>query len=162
MIVVVWGVSGCGKTTVGRLLAQRMGCSFFDADDFHPTSNVEKMRAGTALTDDDRWPWLQTIANVLRETLEQGGSAVLACSALKGVYRDALTVDPAVTKFVQLQGGFDVIAERLAQRQHQYMNASLLQSQFDTLEEGEVGLTVSIEQSPEEICDLVSQELGLS
>lgn len=152
MIVVLWGVSGCGKTTVGRLLARALDCDFHDADDFHPQANVDKMRAGTPLTDDDRWPWLEELAETLRHTLGQGGRAVLACSALKQAYRDRLQVDPARVRFVHLAGSFATIAARLGSRQHEFMNDSLLQSQFDALEPCAVSWTLDIAASPTELC----------
>ena len=133
MIVVVMGVSGCGKSTVGEALAQSLGWSFLDADDFHPPSNVQKMASGVALTDEDRWPWLDAIAAELARILAQGAHAVLACSALKAAYRERLARAGDV-RFVHLVGDFDTIAARLASRRHRYMPATLLESQFATLE----------------------------
>lgn len=161
MIIVLWGVSGCGKSTVGQILATRLGCNFYDADDFHPASNVEKMRAGVALTDEDRWPWLDELARVLRTTLERNESAVLACSALRQVYRDRLTVDRDRVIFVQLKGSFELIESRLASREHEFMSSSLLRSQFDTLESPQEGLFVDIRDQPEQICTQVEKMLGI-
>lgn len=133
MIVVVMGVTGCGKSTVGEALAASLGWRFLDADDFHPPANVAKMAAGTPLTDEDRWPWLDRLAAELRAIGDAGGHAVLACSALRQAYRDRLATAGDV-RFVHLSGDMPTIAERLAARQHRYMPPSLLASQFATLE----------------------------
>ncbi len=130
MIVVVMGVSGSGKSTLGPLLASRLECPFLDADEFHPPTNVAKMAAGTPLDDEDRRPWLETLNRKLREH----GSAVLACSALKESYRQALSLGLADCRFVHLRGSLELIRSRLADRKHRYMPASLLESQFATLE----------------------------
>jgi gluconokinase len=133
VIVVLMGVCGCGKTTVGEALAASCGWPFLDADDFHPPENVAKMAAGTPLTDDDRWPWLDRIAAHLRGILDGGGHAVLACSALKQAYRERLARAGDV-RFVHLAGDYGTIAARLAARSHRYMPANLLDSQFAALE----------------------------
>lgn len=133
MIVVVMGVCGCGKTTVGEALAKSLGWPFLDADDFHPPENVAKMAVGTPLTDDDRWPWLDRIAAELRAILGRGGHAVLACSALKQAYRDRL-LRAGDVRIVHLAGDYATIAARLATRQHRYMPPTLLASQFAALE----------------------------
>jgi len=127
------GVSGCGKTTVGVALASALGWPFLDADDFHPRENVAKMAAGTSLTDEDRWPWLERIAAELRAILSRGGHAVLACSALKQAYRDRLARAGDI-RFVHLEGDYETIAARLQSRQHRYMPPTLLASQFAVLE----------------------------
>ena len=124
------GVSGCGKSTVGQLLAARLGCQFLDADEFHPPENVAKMAAGTPLTDADRQPWLELLNAKLRG-LE---SAVLACSALKESYRQILSRGLSGCRFVHLCGSTDLIRARLEKRRHRYMPASLLESQFAALE----------------------------
>lgn len=133
MIVVVMGVTGCGKSTVGAALAARLGWPFLDADDFHPEANVAKMASGVPLDDGDRWPWLDRIADELRRIEAADGSAVLACSALKEAYRERLAAGGDV-RFVHLTGDPDTIAGRLAVRKHRYMPASLLASQYATLE----------------------------
>lgn len=138
MIVVVMGVSGSGKTVVGRALAAALGWPFLEGDDYHPPANVAKMAAGTPLTDEDRWPWLDRLAAAMAAILGRGGHAVLACSALKQSYRDRLAraaEAPGDVRFVHLKGDYATIAARLAARQHRYMPASLLASQFATLEE---------------------------
>jgi len=138
MILVVMGVTGSGKTVVGSALAQALGWPFLDGDDFHPPANVAKMASGIPLVDADRWPWLDRLAQEAGAILARGGSAVLACSALKQVYRDRLAAcakAPGDVRFVYLKGDFDTIAARLAARKHRYMPASLLASQYATLEE---------------------------
>lgn len=145
MIVVVMGVSGSGKSTLGALLAERLGVPFLDADEYHPPENVAKMAAGTPLTDEDRWPWLARLNAELRKK----ESAVLACSALKESYRRALTQGLADCRIVHLRGGIELIRARLQARQHRYMPASLLESQFATLEPPADAVTVDISQPPE-------------
>jgi gluconokinase len=138
MIVLVMGVSGCGKTVVGAALAEALGCPFLDGDDFHPPANVAKMASGTPLADADRWPWLDRLADEMRAILVRGGNAVVACSALKQAYRDRLAraaSSPDDIRVVHLKADYTTIATRLATRKHRYMPATLLQSQFATLEE---------------------------
>lgn len=134
MIVVVMGVSGSGKTTIGRALAARLGCEFLDGDDYHPEANVAKMAAGTPLADDDRWPWLDRLNALLIEREARGVSAVLACSALKAAYRERLRRDLPDFRLIHLHGSIQLIRERLAGRSHRYMPGSLLESQFAALE----------------------------
>lgn len=134
-IIVVMGVSSSGKSTVGQSVARRLHVPFLDGDGYHPEANVEKMRAGTPLTDEDRWPWLERLARALHEAADRKGASVGACSALKRAYRDFLVQqagEPIL--FVYLQGSREVIGERMAKRQHEYMPTSLLDSQFATLE----------------------------
>ena len=134
MIVVVMGVSGVGKTTVGQALAERMGCEFVEGDAHHPAANVEKMRAGIPLDDDDRWPWLARLAEVIDTALVEGRDLVVACSALKRVYRDMLIGSRQGVRLVYLAADRALIASRLSDRNHEYMPSSLLDSQFATLE----------------------------
>jgi gluconokinase len=153
MMAIVMGVSGCGKTTVGRLLARELGCEFLDADDFHSEANVAKMANGVALTDDDRWPWLDAIVAAMQERAARGAGAVIACSALKEGYRDRLcrgmgAVDEV--RIVYLKGDTATIAPRLASRSDHYMPASLLDSQFAALEEPGDAIVVDIRQPTEE------------
>ena len=143
MIVVVMGVCGCGKSTVGKALADELGWPFHDADDFHPAANVAKMAAGEPLTDDDRGPWLDRLAAEMRAAQAGGGNAVLACSALKQAYRDRIATAGNV-RFVHLAGDIDTIAGRLAARRHRYMPASLLASQFATLEPPRDAITIDV------------------
>jgi carbohydrate kinase (thermoresistant glucokinase family) len=134
MIVIVAGVSGSGKTTVGALLAGRLGWRFADADDFHPAANVEKMRAGIPLTDEDRWPWLRAIAAWMDERIAEGENAVVACSVLKRSYRDLLLDGRPQARMVFLTPDRDVLARRLAARQGHFFPEQLLGTQFAALE----------------------------
>lgn len=143
MIVVLMGVCGCGKTTVGRTLGAQLQWPFLDADDFHPEVSVARMRAGIALTDDDRWPWLDRLATEMAAINARGAHAVLACSALKEAYRDRLARAGDV-RFVYLKGDRATIAPRLAARPGHYMPASLLDSQLATLEEPATATVVDI------------------
>ncbi|MFN6956109.1 MAG: gluconokinase [Acetobacteraceae bacterium] len=132
--IVVMGVSGAGKSTVGALLAERLGWPFEDGDSFHPPANVEKMRAGTPLTDEDRWPWLAAIAQRIAAARAGGRGVVIACSALRRAYRDVLRAGHADIRFLHLTGEPALIMARQAARQGHYMPASLVASQFATLE----------------------------
>lgn len=142
-MLVLMGVSGSGKSTVGDALASSLGWRFLDADSFHPSANVAKMKAGTPLTDDDRWPWLDRLVDEMRAILGRGDSAVLACSALKASYRERLARAGDV-RFVYLEGDETTIGARIAARDHQYMPASLLDSQFATLEVPAGALAVDV------------------
>ncbi|WP_036829527.1 gluconokinase [Phycicoccus jejuensis] len=158
-LVVVMGVSGSGKTTVGAALAQRLRVPFADADDFHPPENVAKMSAGVPLTDDDREPWLRTIAAWLDAHAEAGG--VVSCSALKRSYRDLLREQATQTFFLHLHGDRDVIAARMAGRPGHFMPAALVDSQFATLEPlqaDELGTALDV-SAP--VDDLVEQSLQI-
>jgi gluconokinase len=135
-IIVVMGVSSSGKSTVGAALGRAFHAPFLDGDRYHPPANVEKMRGGTPLTDEDRWPWLQALALALKEAADRKGVAIGACSALRRTYRDYITAQAGEpVRFVYLQGSREVIGERMARRSHEYMPTSLLDSQFATLEE---------------------------
>lgn len=139
-VAVLMGVSGCGKTTVGKLLAKSLNCRFYDGDDYHPVSNREKMRLGTPLDDSDRTPWLAILNSLIKATIEERKMAVLACSALKEKYRELLVADLGKTGrdqvgFFYLKGERDLLANRIFLRTHEYMNPNLLESQFSTLEE---------------------------
>ena len=147
-VVVVMGVAGTGKTTIGLLLAVALGVPYAEGDDFHPPANIAKMTAGNALDDDDRHPWLESIGEWLAERSEAGG--VMSCSALKRKYRDQLRQHEPRTEFLLLHGTFEVITRRQASRPGHFMPASLLQSQFDTLEPlapDENGVVVDVDQS---------------
>jgi gluconokinase len=155
MIVVVMGVSGSGKSTVGALLAERLGVEFLDADEFHPPENVAKMAAGVPLTDADRGPWLER----LNAELRRRGDAVLACSALKESYRRALA-QGLECRFVHLRGPIELIRSRMEFRRHRYMPASLLESQFAALEPPSGAIDVDIAQSPERCVELIAAALA--
>jgi gluconokinase len=159
MIVVLMGVSGSGKTAVGELLALALRWRFLDADDHHPAANVEKMRAGTPLTDADRWPWLDRLNQLLREHQAAGQDVILACSALRQVYRERLARGLRDVRWVHLKGSFEQIASRLAARKHRYMPASLLRSQFDTLEDPTDALEVDISDPPELLAQRIAEGL---
>jgi len=160
MIVIVMGVAGSGKSTIGQLLADRLGWPFYDGDDLHPAANVEKMRAGIPLTDEDRSGWLSALADVIAEHLRQNQSAVIACSALRQNYRDKLHVDDNV-RFVYLRGSYNLIEARLRQRTGHYMPPDLLVSQFATLEEPQDALTFDVSQPPEQIVTEIVSQLHL-
>jgi gluconokinase len=162
-MIIVMGVSGSGKSTVGGLLALRLRWEFEDADWLHPASNVEKMHKGVPLTDVDRWPWLEAIAAWIDETRRSGGHGVIACSALKRRYRDVLVGDRADVRLVYLKGDETLIARRIATRHEHFMPRSLLHSQFEALEEpgqDENPIVVSIEPTPREIVAQVLSALS--
>jgi gluconokinase len=161
MIVIVMGVTGAGKTTVGRLLAEQLGWEFADADDFHPPSNVEKIRRGTALTDDDRKPWLARLRAVITNWIAEGRNVVLACSALKRSYRQELEAGPDV-RFVYLKGSADLIEARLRQRHGHFAGEQILPGQFADLEEPQDAVTVDIASGPPEIVAEIRRKLGLA
>ncbi len=152
MIIIVMGVSGSGKTTIGQKLAQQLGLQFHDADDYHPKANVEKMASGIPLDDNDRLPWLQALAGLLTIWEMQGG-AVLACSALKESYRVRLQKEVGTVRWVYLSGTKEQLTTRLNERKGHYFDPSLLASQFDTLEEPEYGIHIDIAHSPQQIID---------
>lgn len=148
------GVSGCGKSTVGALLASTLRWQFEDADWFHPASNIDKMHSGIALTDEDRWPWLRAVAAWIDKARRSGEHGVIACSALKRRYRNVLIGDRADVRLVYLKGDETLIARRLATRHEHFMPRSLLHSQFEALEEPgleEKPIIVSIEPQPRAI-----------
>ena len=159
MILVLMGPTGCGKTTIGRLLAGRLAWPFIDGDDFHPTANVDKMKSGIPLTDDDRRPWLTALRRAIEDRIRTGQSAVLACSALKRVYRQILGVDQQTVKTVYLKGTFDLLQSRLAARSGHFMPPELLRSQLDTLEVPVRGLAVGIAALPEIVVDQIIDAL---
>ena len=164
-VVIVMGVSGSGKSTVGALLAARLRWEFADADWFHPVANVDKMHDGIALTDEDRWPWLRAIAVWIADTRRAGRHGVIACSALKRRYRDLLTGDGDDIRLVYLNGDEELIARRIAMRHEHFMPPSLLRSQFDALEApgpDEHPIRVSIDARPGEIVARILSALGAS
>jgi gluconokinase len=155
------GVTGAGKTTVGRLLASQLRWEFADADDFHPAANVEKMRRGIALSDDDRKPWLEMLRRAMAGWTGEGKNVVLACSALKRSYRHQLDVGPGV-RFVYLRGSSELIAERLRTRWGHFAGESILSGQFADLEEPVDAVTVEIVPAPEQIVSQIRERLGLA
>jgi len=159
VIVILMGVTGCGKTTIGALLAQDCGWDFHDADDFHPAENVAKMKRGAPLDDEDRWPWLARLNTFLLDSERQGKSLVLACSALKQVYRDRLARGCAAARFVFLDGDIELIRARLAARQGHYMNPKLLDSQFAILERPADALRLDVAAGPAELVRSIREGL---
>jgi gluconokinase len=162
--LIVMGVSGSGKSTIADQLAQRIGWTYEDGDQFHPASNVAKMHAGHPLTDEDRWPWLRAIAAEIDRVCRDGEHAVIACSALKRTYRDVLVHGRNDVRIVYLDGSQQLIADRLAKRKGHFMPPDLLPSQFRTLEppgSDEDPVTVSIDASVEVIVDDIVHQLGI-
>lgn len=162
MIVILMGVSGAGKSTVGRLLAQTVVWTFVEADDYHPAANIEKMHRGVPLDDEDRRGWLEAIRHRLEQARQRGENVVLACSALKHAYQHYLAgFDPQEVHYVCLVGSKDLIRQRLAQRKGHFMNPNLLHSQFETLEPPEDGIQIQVNNSPEAVVDTICKKLGL-
>jgi gluconokinase len=161
LIIVVMGVTGAGKTTVGRLLARELGCEFADADDFHPESNVAKMRAGIPLNEDDRRPWLERLRAEIARYEAEGRDLVMACSALKKDYRKMLAVGSAAIKFIYLKGSAELIAHRLRERRGHFAGEKILAGQFADLEEPDGALVADIGGTPQEIVRGVRETLGI-
>ena len=161
--LIVMGVTGCGKTTVGALLAGRLNARFLDGDDYHPTANVEKMASGQPLTDDDRWPWLDRLGDVIEQSVAQQDRVVLACSALRRVYRDRLTNACAEAPlFIHLSGGRELIHGRMAARRDHYMPVGLLDSQIATLEpieQDENAITLEVDATADQITSRILELL---
>ena len=162
MIVVIMGVSGSGKSTVGSLLAAQLGWTFLEGDDFHPPKNIEKMSKGTSLTDEDRLPWLRSLRTIIDSCVENGSDAVIACSALRKRYRRILADRIPEVHFVYLRGDPGVIRERMKVRRDHYMKSGMLDSQFASLEEPGDAIVVDIRNSPQEIVSGVALALGLA
>ena len=160
MIIIVMGVSGSGKSTVGSRLANELSWAFYDADDFHNEINRDKMAQGIPLTDDDRASWLSSLQELIQKNINSATPIVLACSALKESYRNILKVDEQV-KFVYLKGGYAEIESRLKNRAGHFMPVKLLVSQFETLEEPENALTVEVTHTLEEIIKIIRKGLAL-
>lgn len=161
IVLILMGVSGAGKTTVGALLAEALGWEFVDGDDFHPDANREKMEQGIPLTDEDRWPWLRAIRDYIQERLSADAPTVIACSALKAAYREVLLDGNDGAKIVYLKGSHDLIRRRLEARTDHFFDAELLKSQFEALEEpgSEAALTVSVNASPGAIVRTIRRKL---
>jgi gluconokinase len=160
MVIVVMGVAASGKTTVGHLLAEDLGWTFYDADDFHPDSNVEKMSRGVPLDDEDRRPWLEALGELIRECLSLGRDAVLACSALKESYRERLLIDERV-RAAYLEADRALIRERLNERTDHFMKAGMLDSQFAALEEPEESTHYDASRPPAELVREIRERLGV-
>ncbi|MET0068889.1 MAG: gluconokinase, GntK/IdnK-type [Candidatus Thiodiazotropha sp.] len=161
MIIILMGVSGSGKTTIGKHLAQRLGWRFIEGDDYHPVENREKMATGIPLNDKDRQPWLDALEKEITQTIESGDDAILASSALKDRYREQLRVDPEQVRLVYLCGSYELILERLKQRIGHFMKPEMLRSQFEDLERPADTLVIDIHQAPEMIVDQIIHRLKL-
>lgn len=161
MIVIIMGVAGSGKTTIGRMLADALGWKFFDADDLHPQINIERMRQGIALTHKDREPWLERLHELLSELSGRQESAILAGSALRRAYRDRLAQGIEGLQFVYLKGDYALLKRRLKDREDHYFGAELLASQFETLEEPEGVPIVEVNQAPDAVVTEVRKALGI-
>jgi gluconokinase len=161
MVILIMGVSGSGKTTIGNDLASELDWKFRDADEFHSAANIEKMRQGIPLNDDDRRPWLQALRQAIDEALQSNANLILACSALKAAYRQVLGEPSDQIKSVYLKGSFELIEQRIKQRQGHYMKANLLRTQFDALEEPNDAIVVEIDQSSSAIVQQIKNSLHL-
>jgi gluconokinase len=164
VILIVFGVSGAGKTTIGKLLAEQLGWRFYEGDDFHPPANIEKMRSGRPLTDEDRSPWLERLREQLTRSVAAKENAVLACSALKRAYRERLRVSDDV-RYVFLHGDYPLIENQLRRRGGHFMNPDLLRSQFTDLEEPEAdedALTIELGRTPHELVEEIKTKLRLA
>lgn len=159
--IILMGVTGSGKTTIGKLFAEHTGWDFFDGDDYHSPANILKMSRGIPLTDEDRAGWLDQLADLVRSRLQLGKPGVLACSALKQAYRDKLNIKPEEIRFVYLKGNPELISSRIEQRKGHYMKAAMMDSQFSTLEEPGEALVIDIHQSPELIVQYLIEKFGL-
>ncbi|MDU0479127.1 gluconokinase [Staphylococcus chromogenes] len=162
--VVLMGVSGCGKTSVASGLHERLNWPYAEADDFHPQANKDKMAAGHALNDEDRWPWLRTLQGWMTEHASAGQSTIVTCSALKKTYRELLAEAEGNVVFVHLNGPMELIEDRMSHRAGHFMPTSLLPSQFATLEplqDGENGLTLDVSQTPDQLIDATLAALNL-
>jgi len=162
MVLILMGPMGCGKTTIGKMLGAKLGWPFYDGDDFHPKKNVEKMRTGIALTDEDRKLWLEKLHANIQHWLKDKQNSILACSALKQSYRDILGVNQNTVRTVYLKGSYELLRTRIGERQHPYMDKNLLRSQLDTLEEPRDGLTVDISATPEIVVSNIINNLNLN
>jgi gluconokinase len=158
--VIIMGVSGSGKTTIGKRLSDKLGWDFYDADDFHPQANIDKMSRGIPLTDGDRWPWLENLNRLMLEYINKNRPVVVSCSALKSSYRDLLLKNISHAVLVYLRGDYGLIKERMHQRQDHYMRARMLESQFEALEEPKDAIIIDIGADPEAIIDAIIQSIS--
>lgn len=159
MFYIIMGVSGSGKSTIAKLLSDRLDCKFYDADDFHPSTNIDKMNRGIALTDSDRQPWLAKLQQLISNTLKNNQQGILACSALKAEYRQILQNNQPHVIFIYLRGDYDCIQSRIQQRQGHFMSAALLRSQFDILEEPKDAIIVDVSLEPKAIVEQILNKI---
>jgi gluconokinase len=160
MVLIIMGVAGSGKSTIGQMLARLLSAAFYDGDDLHPAENRDKMRRGVPLTDEDRRPRLKTIRALVDRCLTSGINAVIACSALKRQYRDAIIIDPKTVRVVYLKGARELIVQRLEQRRGHFFRTDLLESQLNTLEEPSDAIVEDISRAPQMIVDSICAKLG--
>jgi len=153
MIIIIMGVAGCGKTTVGKLLSQKLDWRFVEGDEFHPPANVEKMSKGIPLQDEDRWPWLQILRSIIEESIHKNENVVVACSALKAAYRNILWGSNKDVRLVYLKGSFEIIEKRIQERKGHFMPSALLKSQFSALEEPQDAIVLDASLEPEKIVE---------
>ena len=161
-VVILMGVSGCGKTSVGQGLSEALGWPFFDGDEFHPQGNIDKMALGIPLNDEDRRPWLDMLHNLIVEHISENRSLIVACSALKARYRQILKGDLSNVLFVHLKGSFDLIHGRMKARSGHYMQADMLRSQFTDLETPKNALSISVEKPVEQIVAEIRGNISLA
>ena len=164
MIVIAMGVCGTGKTLIGELLSEQLGCEFIDGDTYHSTANKSKMSQGIPLTDEDRFPWLQTIRKAIENKQKLGQTAVFTCSSLKQSYRDILSGADKNVQFVYLKGSYHLLKQRLAERKDHFFDPALLQTQLDTLEEPNPNeaIFIDIRLTPTQIVDQIIQKLKIT
>jgi len=161
MILIIMGVAGAGKTTIGKLLSEVIIWEFYDGNELHPKRNIEKMRKGIALNDKDRLPWLNSIRKLIEKKLHKKENLILECSALRQSYRDLLKQKDEDIRFIYLKGNYQLIEKRLAQRRHRYFNPALLKSQFDTLEEPQDAISIDAFKTPQMIVAMIRNNLGI-
>lgn len=158
MVLIIMGVSGCGKTTIGKMLSAKLNWKYFEGDEYHPAENIEKMKNGIPLDDSDRKPWLLKLRSIIQDALDQKINIVLTCSSLKESYRKILRINNEV-KFVYLKGSYSLIEKRMKERTDHFMKPGMLQSQFDALEEPTDAIIVDIDNSSENILSQILNKL---
>lgn len=160
-VLVLMGVTGSGKTVIGRMLARDLGWEFLDGDDFHPTANIAKMAAGIPLTDEDRFPWLKMLGDEIFKHIKNGKNTIVACSALRSVYRDVLSGGKSEIRFIYLKGTKKLLLQRLKNRVHSFMPSTLLDSQLEILEEPKNAIIIEISPTPKVIVEEIKRTVGI-
>ena len=158
MVLIIMGVAGCGKTSVGKMLSERLGWKYYEGDEYHPKENVEKMSQGIPLNDEDRMPWLLKLRTIIEDSLKNGANIILSSSALKEAYRKILKVNDDV-RFIYLKGSYELIESRMKLRKDHFMKPGMLKSQFDALEEPSDAIVIGIDQSLKEIRENILQKI---